>query len=87
MSGDMGIRARCPTINTIRGTIWGRAVQLLLTLLGLKLLHLFLLLEDLLALDGGEEIVSLEVFRVVMANTLLLHLSILLHDIRRIAKK
>lgn len=67
-----------PTINTIRSTVRRRAVQLLLTLLRLKLLHMLLFLEHLLPLNSGEEVVSLEVFGVVMADALLLHLSELL---------
>lgn len=63
-------------MNTIRGSIRSRTIQLLLALLRVDLLlrELPLPLKDLLSLHGGEEVMSLEVFRVIMAHALLLHL-------------
>ena len=65
-------------MNTIRGDIRSRPVLLLLTLLNLLLRELPLSLKDLLSLNGREEVMGLQVFRVVMAHTLFLHLSELL---------
>ena len=65
-------------MNTIRGDIRSRPVLLLLTLLNLLLRELPLPLKDLLSLNGREEVMGLQVFRVVMAHTLFLHLSELL---------
>lgn len=67
-------------------TIWAggfrcRTIQLLLTLLRLELLllrDLSLLLEHLLSLDGGKKIMGFEIFRVVVADALLLHLFVFL---------
>lgn len=61
----------------IRNCIGSRTIQLLLTLLHLELLLLLrvpLSMEDLLSLNGREEVVSLQVFRIVRAHALFLHL-------------
>ena len=65
-------------MDTICGDIRSRPVLLLLTLLDLLLRELPLPLKDLLSLNGREEVMGLQVFRVVMAHTLFLHLSELL---------
>lgn len=53
------------------------AIHLLLLLL---LLSHPLFIEHLLALNGGQEAVVLDVFGVIMANTLLLHLFVFLQQ-------
>ena len=65
-------------MNTIRGDIRSRPVLLLLTLLNLLLRELPLSLKDLLSLNGREEVMGFQVFRVVMAHALFLHLPELL---------
>ena len=65
-------------MDTICGDIRSRPVLLLLTLLNLLLRELPLPLKDLLSLNGREEVMGLQVFRVVMAHALFLHLSELL---------
>ena len=61
----------------VRDCIGGGAIKLLLTLLRLKLLLLLripLPMKDLLSLDGRQEIMSLQIFRIVRAHALFLHL-------------
>lgn len=65
-------------MDTIRGDIRSRPVLLLLTLLNLLLRELPLPLKDLLSLNGRKEVMGFQVFRVVMAHALFLHLSELL---------
>lgn len=69
-------------MGTIGGGIRASTIHLLLALLRLELLLLLhsLLLVGLLSLDGGEQVMRLEVFRVVMADTLFLHLLEFLRD-------
>ena len=63
-------------MSTIGGSIRTNTIHLLLALLRLELLLLLhsLLLVGLLPLDSRKQIVRLEVFGVVMADTLFLHL-------------
>lgn len=75
-------------MGTIRGTIWSHSIQLMLALLLLLLLrlklvlcHLSLFVKGLLSLNGREKVMSLQVFGVIMAHALLLHLPIFLWDV------
>lgn len=71
-------------MSTIGGSITtsasARAGAIHLLLLLLLLLSHPLFIEHLLALNGGQETVVLDVFGVIMANTLLLHLFVFLQQ-------